>query len=157
MLDSIFPKIIMLFTATVLLFPIIISALSSFFFNYRLNLIFTKKQKQQKDSDYFIQKLEELNSFCYDYWYENQTKHKNLLAYRIISGILLLKILLEDFNKKYKFRESDKGYKKIRLQIINLQKIAPSRNFRNDKRDVENYIDILVNINIIHKNILGLF
>ncbi len=141
-----------------ILLPIIISALVSYFFNHRLNHIFTKKHNQQKDADYFIKQLEELNSFCYEYWYESQSKHKNLLAYRIIFRILLLKILLEDFNRKYKLKKSNKeSYQKIREQILNLQKIASSRNFKNDKKDVKNYFDILANINYLHKKILESF
>ncbi len=133
------------------LISIFLAALVSFVLNLFLNTIFAKKKNKQKELDYFIQKLEELDCFCFDYWYKGNTKNKMQVASKIKSRILLFHTLLINFKKNYKLKKKD--YEKVYSQIKTLQKIATGRNFeeKSHKRSEPTYYDITRIINTLHR------
>ena len=130
----------------------IVAVLISFILNFWQIYFFSKKENKRKDLEYFFKKLEELDSFCFDYWCKGNSKNILLVAAKLRHRIFLFVSLLQNIEKKYK----GKNYMMIQDLLEKLQDSATGGNFdgKYHKKNPEIYLKITANISSLRRNML---
>ncbi len=135
----------------------IISAIVAVIISFILNLVqihfFTKKENKRKDLEYFFQKLEELDVFCFKYWHRGEKEDKFLIATKIKYRTFLFSSLLKSIEKKYRLKNSTP----IWNSLDNLLDSATNESFEGIKhqKNPKTYQKITKIINELHRNILA--